>query len=125
MDGDNAMQAIATRVEALGNPVWTALPFGAGWTSLAGSQAAEYGKAWGFLYLRGVAQSTGTATLVATLPAGFRPLARQYLPTVYWTGVGLSASQFTIEPDGRILTSWTPANGQNFPTIMPPIWVGP
>jgi hypothetical protein len=126
MDGDNAMQAIADRVEALANPAWKALPVAAGWGPLAGAQAPEYGKVWGFLCVRGmVAAVTGATTVVATLPAGFVVAARQFLPTVYWTGVGLSASEFTLETDGRILTSWTPANGQNFPLVFPPLWVGP
>lgn len=126
-DGDDAIKALAERVEAVLGPAWIPLPFGAGWSSLGGAyQSADYCKVAGFLYVRGNVQATAGATnTVCTLPTGYRPPGAQLVSVVYWNGSGVASSQFTVNSTGQISTSWGAASGHNFPIITPPIWVGP
>jgi hypothetical protein len=124
-DGDNAIQALAERVEALLSPTWTALPFGSGWSTLGGQQACEYTKIFGWLYFRGHANSSSTGANICTLPVGFRVAANQYFSVTYWNGSGLVTGQLALNTAGQLNTGWTPASGHNFGIALPPVWVGP
>jgi hypothetical protein len=58
-------------------PTWTALTLANGWTATAGFEVPSYSKdAHGIVRLRGVS-TRGTADTIATLPAGYRPAARE------------------------------------------------
>lgn len=56
---------------------WTAPTFGTGWSDYGGGfgyQAVKYKKVGDLVFVRGMAQRTsGTATTIFTLPAGYRP----------------------------------------------------
>jgi hypothetical protein len=125
-EGDDAIKALAERVEAVLGPPWIALPFAAGWANIGGAyDLSYYCKVGGFLYVRGNVMASGTSVTICTLPAGYRPVAAQLVSVNYWNGSTLAISQFAVNAAGTITTSWNPASGHNFPIITPPIWVGP
>lgn len=74
---------------AISNPVitgstgaWTGFAYDTGWGDLgAGYQAGQYKKVGDLVFLRGVVTRTaGATTLIATLPAGYRPIVNEIYP---------------------------------------------
>jgi hypothetical protein len=80
--GDNALDA---RLDALElDTGWTAPALTAGWSNYSGSFASVgYRRFRGVTYLRGlIKRTTGTATTLFTLPAGFRPAQNGLFPGI-------------------------------------------
>lgn len=75
MDGDNAMQALAERVETILAPTGTPLPYQNGWHDYgSGYEAATYQRIGRLVVLQGLASPAGSTSLgICTLPPGFRP----------------------------------------------------
>lgn len=61
---------------------WTGLAYDTGWADLGGGyQAGQYKKVGDLIFLRGVTTRTsGSTTLIATLPSGYRPPAGHIFP---------------------------------------------
>ena len=81
---------------------WTALSLNTGWVNFGGSyQTAEYKKVGDLVFLRGlIARTSGTATLIGTLPSGYRPILNPLFIVATNTGYG----EIEINSPGQI--SW-------------------
>jgi hypothetical protein len=105
MDGDNAIQALAERVEAnvLTGP-WIGLPFGAaGWSNYGSTyQVGQYRFCGDGVELRGVLNGPGGLTTVGILPVGYRPPAAVGFAAM---SGGAATSLIEIAADGTMLVA--------------------
>lgn len=71
---------------------WSNVSFNTGWANLGGSwQTAQYKKVGDLVLLRGlVTRSSGSNTVIFTLPSGYRPAANTLTPTVSDSGFGVA-----------------------------------
>jgi hypothetical protein len=69
---------------------WAALTFNTGWANFGGSNGnAQYKKVGDLVFLRGlITRSSGSETVIGTLPEGFRPPAAYYYTTASDSGYG-------------------------------------
>lgn len=81
----------------LDTPAETTLTLATGWSSV---RTPAYRKLFtGWVQLQGMATGDGTATtLIATLPAGYRPPLRRFFAVIANTAFG----EIFVEPDGTI-----------------------
>ena len=83
---------------------WQALTLQNGWVWYGGSQASPrfYRDPFGTVHLSGLIKdgSTGTGTVIATLPSGYRPDAYEIF-TVY--SANASAARLDVQPNGDIV----------------------
>lgn len=90
---------------------WTALPYATNWADAGfGWQAGQYRRLDDILELRGLcARSTsasGATATIATLPAGFRPVANNGIGDAYYPAAGgAAATQVYVTAAGLIVTS--------------------
>lgn len=78
---------------------WANITFNTGWNSLSGYQVCQYKRVGDMIFLRGMAQrSSGTETVLFTLPAGFRPPDDEYLNVYTTSGPGVLA----VAPTGNV-----------------------
>lgn len=118
-------QTPSTAVKIAGNAtplVWTAVPtLQASWANKTGYQAAQYGKTLaGMVWLRGVIDSgTKTAgTLITTLPAGFRPQAKQvFSTTAEVAATSNNAGTLIIDTDGTVKVGETALTASSYITL--------
>jgi len=111
--------AIAGNVAPL---VWAAVPtLQASWATKTGYQAAQYSKGdSGIVRLRGVIDSgTKTAgTLITTLPAGYRPHAKQtFVVEAEVAATSNNAGQVVIDTDGTVKVGGTDLTASSYITL--------
>jgi hypothetical protein len=92
-------------VEGAVNPVWSAFTYQNSFADIAGFQAAQFTKARGIVYVRGLSSRAAagftSGMVIATLPAGFRPAAKiRFAGDTYTNAVG---STLDIDTSGNIL----------------------
>lgn len=102
--------------------IWVAVPtLQASWATKTGYQAAQYSKAPdGLVRLRGVIDSgTKTAgTLITTLPAGFRPIAKQsFVVEAEVAATSNNAGQVIIDTDGTVKVGETTLTASSYITL--------
>lgn len=61
---------------------WHSLSFGAGWSDYGGVFSARYKKVSGVVHIEGIVTGGATGTVIATLPAGYRP-GREVMRTMF------------------------------------------
>lgn len=102
--------------------VWLAVPtLQASWATKTGYQAAQYSKSpEGLVRLRGVID-TGTkaaGTLITTLPAGFRPLAKTVFSTTgEVAATSNNAGELVVDTDGTVKVGATDLTASSFITL--------
>lgn len=126
MDGDNAIQALSDRIDALFDNTWvrsnvppssSSVSLGAGWGGLV-----QYGirGGWVWLYMAPTKSSWAGYEVIATLPTEARPSAAVFQCGVI-TGTG-APTPLVVNPSGTV-TSITGtaagANGINASLIFP------
>lgn len=82
---------------------WAGVSFGSGWGNYgSGWMDVQYKKIGDMVVLNGLARrSSGTGTLIFTLPTGFRPIANVMVSaTSYILGTGHALGRADIYPDG-------------------------
>jgi hypothetical protein len=100
--------ALEARVAALEADIeWTALPYAAGWGDYGGGfLAGKYAKFRGLVLLRGMVTKSGgapaAADVIATLPAGFRPIGASVLFGVA-TGATHTFGRIDVSTAGSII----------------------
>ena len=96
---------------------WTAVAYGTGWADYSvGYLGVSYMKdSLGFIHIRGMAKKTsGTADLVFTLPAGYRPANRLIFSVQYYdASVTYVHGRADVQTDGKVTIEYpsTPAVG--------------
>ncbi len=86
----------------LDTPTETSLTLAVGWSTLSSFTPAYRKAANGWVSLQGTANGGASATtLIATLPAGYRPAYRRFFAVVANSVFGV----IFVEPDGTINTS--------------------
>ena len=79
---------------------WSSLSYNTGWDTISGYNAAQYKRVGDLVFVRGTVQRTsGSATVIATLPSGYRPVNRTILGTV---GGGDAVARVDIRTNGDI-----------------------
>lgn len=102
--------------------VWAAVPtLQASWATKTGYQAAQYSKSpEGLVRLRGVID-TGTkaaGTLITTLPAGYRPIAKTVFSTTgEVAATSNNAGELVIDTDGTVKVGATDLTASSFITL--------
>lgn len=119
----NQAPSAATKVAGNADPlVWTAVPaLQASWATKTGYQAAQYSKdRFGIVRLRGVID-TGTktaGTLITTLPAGYRPQAKQvFSTTAEVAATSNNAGTLIIDTDGTVKVGETALTASSYITF--------
>ena len=129
----NGDLTVATAGSTIAQEAWTAVSYGAGWADYSVIYlGVSYMKdSLGFIHIRGMAKKTsGTADLVFTLPAGYRPANRLIFSVQYYdasvTYVHGRAdvqtnSKVTIEyPSTPAVGDWVSFGAINFDTQAEP-----
>jgi len=96
---------------------WSNVAFSSGWSNYGnGYHSCQYRRFGDRISLRGLAYSSSTNTIVATLPSGYRPSARRlFWVWSYVPGEGSTSRRIDILTTGEIQTvDWTPNNGSLF-----------
>lgn len=104
---------------------WTAVSFQNSWANFAsGFHNVEYRKVGDIVYLRGMAKSGASGSVVFTLPSGFRPTADMIFAIVgnasfaYLTIGGVSnATPGVVVVTGSGVSTWASLNGVQFSTV--------
>lgn len=85
---------------------WSALTItGSNWSSLIGTEFSYYKDNFGFVHMRGALVCSGSTalTVIATLPAGYRPIAESIFRNAYDNSTG-KIQGLTISTSGTIVS---------------------
>jgi hypothetical protein len=97
---------VATAGSTIAQEAWTAVSYGTGWADYSvGYLGVSYMKdSLGFIHIRGMAKKTsGTADLVFTLPAGYRPANRLiFSAQAYDYGTGYTYGRVDVQTNGKV-----------------------
>jgi hypothetical protein len=115
----NSYRSIQHRFYATGQATWNNLTLQNGWLALAGYAAPQYAKGSdGLVTIKGLirAGTTTGGTVIANLPAGYRPASR----LLEGIACNLQFCRIDIMPNGDILavanvsSTWTALEGLSF-----------
>jgi len=102
----NGDLTVATAGSTIAQESWTAVSYGSGWAdySVAYLGVSYMKDSLGFIHIRGMAKKTsGTADLVFTLPAGYRPANRLiFSAQAYDYGTGYTYGRVDVQTDGKV-----------------------
>jgi len=113
----NGDLTVATAGSTIAQEAWTAVSYGAGWADYSVIYlGVSYMKdSLGFIHIRGMAKKTsGTADLVFTLPAGYRPANRLIFSVQYYdASVTYVHGRADVQTNGKVTIEYpsTPAVG--------------
>lgn len=107
-DGDNAIQALATKVEAELANAWVPLTlFGASWTVIAGYGPPAVRRMGGVVFMRGLIANTGSTTsgvrIVDPLPVGYRPISTERYPCLCYITANALFGTLQVDPNGVVI----------------------
>ena len=94
----SAAETIDAALAALGSGTWTNLTLSAGWSAVAGGRTPQARLVGNTVYIRGAVTGASGASWAsfATLPAGMRPAAAQFLGAQIAIIAGVGAGAFGL-----------------------------